>query len=73
MLGEEAPFDLQRVGAQMAQLNVILFTHFHVDHSGDFPAPWFEERKRPLPIYGPEGNDFMPATTESESTAPIAI
>jgi ribonuclease BN (tRNA processing enzyme) len=55
-------------GAQMAQLNVILFTHFHVDHSGDFPAliksSWFEERKRPLPIYGPEGNDFMPATTE---------
>jgi ribonuclease BN (tRNA processing enzyme) len=55
-------------GAQMAQLDVILFTHFHVDHSGDFAAlvksSWFEERNRPLPVYGPEGNDFMPATTE---------
>lgn len=55
-------------GAQMSQLDVILFTHFHVDHSADFPAliksSWFEERKRPLPIYGPPGNDFMPATTE---------
>jgi len=55
-------------GAQMSQLEVILFTHFHVDHSGDFPAliksSWFEDRKRPLPIYGPEGNDFMPSTTE---------
>ena len=55
-------------GAQMSQLDVILFTHFHVDHSGDFSAliksSWFEDRKRPLPIYGPEGNDFMPATTE---------
>jgi ribonuclease BN (tRNA processing enzyme) len=55
-------------GAQMSQLDVILFTHFHVDHSGDFPAliksSWFEERKRNLPIYGPPGNDFMPATTE---------
>jgi ribonuclease BN (tRNA processing enzyme) len=55
-------------GAQMSQLDVILFTHFHVDHSADFPAlinsSWFEERKRPLPIYGPEGNDFMPSTTE---------
>jgi ribonuclease BN (tRNA processing enzyme) len=55
-------------GAQMAQLDVILFSHFHVDHSGDFPAliksSWFEDRKRPLPIYGPEGNAFMPATTE---------
>jgi ribonuclease BN (tRNA processing enzyme) len=55
-------------GAQMSQLDVILFTHFHVDHSGDFPAliksSWFEDRKRPLPIYGPEGNDFMPTAIE---------
>jgi ribonuclease BN (tRNA processing enzyme) len=52
----------------MSDLDVILFTHFHVDHSADFSAliksSWFEDRKRPLPIYGPEGNDFMPATTE---------
>lgn len=55
-------------GAQMSQLEVLLFTHFHVDHSGDFPAliksSWFEDRKRVLPIYGPPGNDFMPSTTE---------
>src|SRR5215813_4538469 len=55
-------------GAQMSQLDAILFTHFHVDHSSDFAAliksSWFEGRKRPLPIYGPPGNDFMPATTE---------
>ena len=58
-------------GAQMSQLDVILFTHFHVDHSGDFSAliksSWFENRKFPLPIYGPEGNDFMPSTTEFAS------
>jgi ribonuclease BN (tRNA processing enzyme) len=55
-------------GAQMSQLDVILFSHFHVDHSGDFSAliksSWFEDRKRPLPVYGPFGNDFMPSTTE---------
>ena len=55
-------------GAKMSQLDVILFTHFHVDHSGDFPAliksSWFEDRKHPLPIYGPSGNDFMPSTTQ---------
>jgi len=55
-------------GAQMSQLDVLLFTHFHVDHSADFPAlifsSWFEDRNRPLPIYGPPGNDFMPAATE---------
>ncbi len=55
-------------GATMSQLDVILFSHFHVDHSGDFAAliksSWFEGRKRPLPIYGPPGNSFMPSTTE---------
>ncbi len=55
-------------GATMSQLDVILFSHFHVDHSGDFSAliksSWFEDRKRPLPIYGPPGNNFMPSTTE---------
>jgi ribonuclease BN (tRNA processing enzyme) len=55
-------------GAQMSQLDVLLFTHYHVDHSADFPAliksSWFEDRRRPLPIYGPAGNDFMPSTTE---------
>jgi len=55
-------------GAQMSQLDVIFFTHFHVDHSADFSAliksSWFEDRNRPLPVYGPEGNDFMPSTTK---------
>jgi ribonuclease BN (tRNA processing enzyme) len=55
-------------GAQMSDLDVILFTHFHVDHSADFPtlifSSWFEDRKHPLPVYGPTGNDFMPSTTE---------
>src|SRR5271170_8365898 len=55
-------------GAQMSQPNVFLFSHFHVDHSSDFPAlifsSWFEDRKRPLPVFGPPGNDFMPSTTE---------
>jgi len=55
-------------GAQMSDLDVILFSHFHVDHSGDFAAlvksSWFEDRNRPLPIFGPEGNDFMPSTVQ---------
>jgi ribonuclease BN (tRNA processing enzyme) len=55
-------------GAQMSQPDVFLFSHFHVDHSSDFPAlifsSWFEDRARPLPVYGPPGNEFMPSTTE---------
>src|ERR1700760_3275778 len=46
-------------GARMSQVDVFLFSHFHVDHSSDFPAlifsSWFEDRKSALPIYGPPG------------------
>ena len=55
-------------GALMSQPDVLLFTHFHVDHSADFSAliksSWFEDRRRPLPVYGPQGNEFMPSTAE---------
>jgi ribonuclease BN (tRNA processing enzyme) len=55
-------------GAQMSQVDVFLFSHFHIDHTSDFPAmifsSWFEDRNRPLPVYGPAGNDIMPSTTE---------
>jgi ribonuclease BN (tRNA processing enzyme) len=53
-------------GAQMADLDVVLLTHLHADHSADLPAliksSWFEDRKRPLPLYGPPGNRLMPST-----------
>ena len=46
-------------GAKMSQLDVILFTHFHIDHSADFPSlifsSWFEDRNRSLPIVRPSG------------------
>ena len=52
----------------MSDVEVFLFSHFNVDHSNDFPAlifsSWFEDRKRPLPIFSPSGNNFMPSTTE---------
>jgi ribonuclease BN (tRNA processing enzyme) len=55
-------------GAKMSQLDLMLFTHFHVDHSADFPSlmfsSWFEDRNRPLPIYGPDGNNYFPSTVD---------
>jgi len=57
-----------QAGAHVAQLDAILFTHLHIDHSADFPAliksSYFEERKPPLPVYGPPGNETFPSTTE---------
>ncbi len=53
--------------AKWKDLKAIAFSHFHADHSNAFPAlvkaSWFGERQRDLPIFGPYGNDLMPATT----------
>jgi ribonuclease BN (tRNA processing enzyme) len=55
-------------GARMSDLDAMFFSHFHVDHSGDFPAliksSWFEDRSRALPVYGPEGTEIFPPATE---------
>jgi ribonuclease BN (tRNA processing enzyme) len=58
-----------RSGANMEDLDVILFSHFHVDHSADLPAliksSFFDERRRDLPVYGPSGSGyFMPDTED---------
>jgi hypothetical protein len=40
-----------------------------VDHSADFPSlifsSWFEERIRPLPVYGPAGNSELPSMVDA--------
>ena len=57
-----------QAGAHVAQLDAVLFTHLHIDHTADFPAliksSYFEARKLPLPVYGPPGNESFPSTTE---------
>lgn len=62
--GSSAQFD--RVGAHFEDLDAIVFTHLHVDHSVDFPAfvkgSYFASRDRRLPVYGPGGNDDYPDT-----------
>lgn len=54
-------------GAQMRDLDVVLFTHLHADHSADFPAliksSYFENRIHALPVYGPTGNELFPSMT----------
>lgn len=57
-----------RSGAQMEDLDVILFSHFHVDHSADLPtlikSSFFDNRRRYLSVYGPSGNYWMPDTED---------
>ena len=68
--GSSANFE--QSGARVEDLQAVLFTHFHVDHSGDFPAyvkaSFFTAREENLPVFGPEGNARMPSTTEFLAT-----
>ncbi len=65
-IGGGAALRFGESGATVTDLDVILLTHLHVDHTADLPAliksSFFEDRERPLPIYGPDGNKFMPST-----------
>ncbi len=57
-------------GARVADFSLVLFTHFHSDHSADFPvlvkSSHFEQRprKEPLPVLGPEGSELMPSASQ---------
>jgi ribonuclease BN (tRNA processing enzyme) len=65
-IGGGAALRFGESGATVSDLDVILLTHLHVDHTADLPAlikaSFFEDRSRPLPVYGPAGNKFMPST-----------
>ena len=54
--------------AQMKDLHVVLFTHFHVDHAADFPvlvkSSFFEDRNPPRPCLRTAGTDYLPYTKE---------
>lgn len=67
-MGGGSMLRFEQSGADVSDLDIILLTHLHVDHSADLPylvkAAYFSERDRDLPIYGPDGNQLMPATTE---------
>jgi ribonuclease BN (tRNA processing enzyme) len=53
-------------GAQVQDLDAILLSHLHIDHTADLAAliksSYFESRTRELPVYGPVGNAEFPAT-----------
>jgi ribonuclease BN (tRNA processing enzyme) len=56
----------EQSGARIEDLEVVLLSHLHADHSADLPAlikaSFFTERSNDLPIYGPSGNSLMPDT-----------
>lgn len=66
-IGSGSMLDFEKSDANINDLDVILLTHLHVDHSADLPAlikaSFFTDRSRDLPVFGPSGNALMPSTT----------
>jgi ribonuclease BN (tRNA processing enzyme) len=55
-------------GAKITDLDVVLLSHLHTDHSADLPAfvkgSYFTPRVKDLWIMGPAGNNTVPDTAE---------
>ncbi len=66
--GGGSSLNYEKSTAQLNDLEVIVFSHFHVDHSASFPVyikgSYFTHRTKDLQVFGPEGNDLMPSATE---------
>jgi len=66
-MGAGSLLRFEQSSARLNDLDVILISHFHVDHSNDLPAlikaGYFTDRQRDLPLYGPTGNQLMPSAT----------
>ncbi len=67
-MGTGSLLHFEQSGASVNDLDVILLSHLHVDHSNDLPglvkASFFSDRDRDLPVVGPNGNQFMPSITD---------
>ena len=66
--GGGASLRFEEVGAKIPDLDIILLTHLHVDHTADLPAllksAFFTHTSGKLHLYGPEENKFMPNTED---------
>jgi len=64
-MGAGSALRFKQSGASINDLDVLLLSHLHVDHSNDLPAyikaSYFSGRDRELVLYGPTGNQLMPA------------
>ena len=64
--GGGASLRFEEANAKIEDLDMILLTHLHIDHTADLPAliksSFFVHRKDDLPIIGPDKNRYMPNT-----------
>ncbi len=71
-MGPGSMLRYEESGAHIEDLEVVLLTHLHVDHSADLTAlikgSFFTDRSSDLPLYGPSGNALMPSATDFVQT-----
>lgn len=64
--GGGSSLNFEKSGANFNDLQVVLLSHFHVDHSAAIPvylmAGYFTGRDTPLPLFGPVAGDNFPST-----------
>lgn len=66
--GSGTSYFFEQSDADFADIDTILFSHLHTDHSADLPAlikgSFFTTRQRDLLIIGPQSNTRMPSTSQ---------
>lgn len=66
--GPGSSINFGKAGANFKDLEGILLSHLHVDHSSDLPAyikgSFFSDRIEDMKLLGPKGNDIMPPITD---------
>ena len=64
--GGGAALRFEEVKAKIEDLDIILLTHLHIDHTADLPAllkaSFFSNRFKDIEIYGPDKGLFVPDT-----------
>ena len=64
--GGGALLRFEESNARIEDIDMILLTHLHIDHTSDLPAlmkaSFFTGRSHDILLYGPEGNRVMPGT-----------
>lgn len=67
-MGSGSLFNFEKSGAYLSDLQGIMLSHMHVDHSNDLPslikASFFAGRNQDLLLFGPSGNKIMPSISQ---------